>query len=168
MDQNTYLKTVYDKLRRDGFELSNDKIHEFDVVVAKKFKFTKQMNIFAIMGDANNISKDVIENFSKISLDYTLKVLDYLEVKLFVPLVGETRTRIMEAAVGSFALLVSSNIDEDAKQWVQQRPKKHFAAFEIPVIFDLKKNEIYHYKKTPIWGAIHYRFFRNFIKKYFK
>ena len=59
MDKSTYLNTVYEKLRRDNFELSNDKIHEYDVVVARKFKLTKQMNIFAIMGNASHISKDV-------------------------------------------------------------------------------------------------------------
>jgi len=160
MDQNTYLKTVYEKLRQDGFELTKDKINEFDVVVAtkKQFKlswFATQMNIFAIMGVANNVSKSVIGNFSKISLDYAIKK------KKGLP-------RGLQAGVVSFALLVSLNVNEDAKQWVQQRPKKHFAAFEMPVIFDLRINELYYYDKTPIFGAIYYKSFRSFIEKYLK
>ena len=55
MEQKTYLENVYGKLNQDGFDLTNDKVNELDVVVAarKKFslvKFATQMNTFAIMG----------------------------------------------------------------------------------------------------------------------
>lgn len=160
LEENIYLKNVYEKLRRDNFELMNDRIDEFSVVVATKKQFklswaATQLNIFVIMGVSEHISKDVIENFSKISLDYTIKK------KKGLP-------RGLQAGVASFALLVSSNIDEDAKRWVQQKPKKHFAAFEVPVIFDEKSNKLYYCDKTPLWGRIYYKFFRKFIEKYFK
>ena len=160
MGQDLYLQAVCDRLRQDGFELANDKIDEFDVVVATRRQFklsctASWMNIFAIMSVSNSVLRDVIENFSKISLDYAIKN------KKGLP-------RGFQAGVVSFALLVSSNIDEDAKQWVQQRPKKRFAAFEMPVIFNLVNNEIYYYNRIPISGALYYKFFRNSLEKYFK
>lgn len=159
-DKNIYFETVHEKLRQDGFELFDDKICGLGVVIAtkKEFRlswFATQMNIFAIMSAVKNVSKDVIEDFSKCSIEYAIKHKGGLP-------------RGLHTGVCSFALLVSSNIEEDAKQWVQKRPKRHFAAAEIPVLYDLKSNELFYYKKTPIWGAIYYGFFRTFIEKYFK
>ncbi len=76
--------------------------------------------------------------------------------------------RGLRSGVVSFSLLVSSNVDESAKKFAQSRPKKHFAAFEIPAIFDLKENKFYYYEKTPFRGFIYYKSFREFIEKYFK
>jgi hypothetical protein len=159
-DQKTHLKGMYKKLSQDGFELTEDKISEFDTIVATKKQFelswfATQLNIFVIMGVSNDISRDVIKDFSKISLDYAIKH-------------NRGLPRGLQAGVVSFAFLVSSIIGEDAKRWVQQRPQKHFAAFEMPVIFDLKNDRLYYYDKTPIWGGLYYKFFRNIIEKYFK
>jgi len=158
--EEIYLKNVYEKLRRDEFELMNDRIDEFSVAVATKKQsklswLATQMNIFVIMSISKYASKDEIENFSKLSLDYTIKK------KRGLP-------RGLQANVVSFALLASSNISEDAKEWIQQKPKKHFAAFEVPIIFDTRSNRLYYCDKTPLWGAIYYKFFRKFIEKYFK
>ena len=160
MEQKTYLENVYGKFNQDGFDLTNDKVNELDVVVAarKKFslvKFATQMNTFAIMGASNNVSKDVIENFSKAALDYAIKN-------------NKGLPRGLQSGVVCFAVLVSSNVDESAKQWVEKKPKRHFAAFEMPVIFDLRNDELYYCKKTPIWGMVYYKSFRNFIEKYLK
>jgi hypothetical protein len=77
-DQKTHLKGMYKKLSQDGFELTEDKISEFDTIVATKKQFelswfATQLNIFVIMGVSNDISRDVIKDFSKISLDYAIK-----------------------------------------------------------------------------------------------
>ncbi|MBM3247457.1 hypothetical protein FJZ17_02880 [Candidatus Pacearchaeota archaeon] len=160
MDTNTYFNKIYSKFKQEGFELQKDKINSFDVTVAtkKQFKlswFATQMNFFAIMGVSNKITKETIEEFSKSCMDYAIKD-------------NKGLPRGIQAGVVSFALLVSSNVDEDAKKFAQERPKKHFAAFEMPIIFDLKDNTVYYYDKNPIWGFIYYKTFRNFIETYFK
>lgn len=159
-DQNTYFEIVYEKLRQDKFVLTNDKIDDFNVVIATKKEFQllwfgTQMNIFVIMGSSNNISKDVIENFSKHAIDYAIKNNQGLPLGFL-------------SCVTSFALLVSSSIDEDAKKFVQESSKKHFAAFEMPVLFNLKSKELLYYRSTPLWGSIYYKFFRDFIEKFFR
>ena len=73
----------------------------------------------------------------------------------------------LQSGVASFALLSTSSIDEEARRWIQQTPKKHWAAFEIPVIFDLNDKKIYCFNKSPFWGKMYYGFFRDFIEKYF-
>ncbi|MBW2982518.1 hypothetical protein KY343_06570 [Candidatus Woesearchaeota archaeon] len=160
MGTNTYLSKVYSKLKKDGFELKKDKINSFDVTVAMKKEFklswlATQMNFFIIIGVSKNVKKETIENFSKNCMDYAIKN-------------NKGLPRGIQAGVVSFALLISSKVDETAKKFTQARPKKHFAAFEMPIIFDLKENKIYYYDKNPIWGFIYYKTFRNFIERYFK
>ena len=159
MDRDTYFRSVYDRLIADGFEMNRDKIGDLFVDIAKKKEFrlkwmATKLNIFVIMSNVNSISKDLIQWFSSVSLEYTITY------KTGLP-------RGVQSGAGCFALLVSTNVNEDAKRWVQQKPKKHFAAFEMPVICDLSNNQIYYCQKTPIWGAIYYNFFREFIWKNF-
>ena len=71
--------------------------------------------------------------------------------------------RGFQSGVGSFCVLASEYIDPRAIAYVQQRPKKHYAAFEMPIIYDLTRNMLFYYDKTPMWGAIYYKFFREYI-----
>jgi len=160
IDQNSYFEIVHEKLRRDKFVLRNDNIDGLNVVVATKQEFQllwfgTQMNIFVIMGYVDNISREVMENFSKHAIDYAIKNNQGLPLGFL-------------SCVTSFALLVSSGIDEDAKKFVQGSYKKHFAAFEMPVLFNLKSEELLYYRDTPFWGSIYYKFFRDFIEKVFR
>ena len=160
MDHDTYIKSVNDRLIIDGFELSSDKIGDFKVGIGKKKEFrfkwvATQLQIFVIMSSVTNISKDLIQWFSSVSLDYTL-------------IYKKGLPRGLQSGAACFALLVSTNVNEEAKKWVQQIPKKHFAAFEMPVICDLSNNQIYYCQKTPILGGIYYKFFREFICKNFR
>ena len=133
MEGKTYLSTIYDKLQQDGFELKNEKVNDHDVLIATKKEFklswlATQLNIFVYIGSTDRTSKDIIETFSKNSLKYTIDSYTGLP-------------RGVQSSVVSFSLLASTTIDEEAKQWVKKPPKKHFAAFEVPIIFDLKKGK---------------------------
>jgi hypothetical protein len=114
------------------------------------------MKFFAIIGVSKNITKESIENFSKNCINYSKRN-------------NKGLPRGLQSGLVSFALFVSSNVDENTKKFTQERPPpKHFAAFEMPVIFDLKENKIYYYDKTPDLGFIYYKILRNFIETYFK
>ena len=160
MDQDTYFKSVNDRLIINGFQLGSDKIGDFDVEIGKKKEFrlkwiATQLNIFVIMSSVNRIPKDTIQWFSKTSLDYALTH------KKGLP-------RGFQSGIVCFALLVCKNVDEDAMKWVQRIPKRRFAAIEMPVISDLSNNQIYYCQKTPIAGGIYFKFFRELILKNFK
>jgi hypothetical protein len=150
---------VSNKFKNDAFGVVNKKVNSIDVIVATNNKFdwkwfATKLYIFAIVGAVDKITKDIIEDHSIYSLDYALKH------KVGLP-------RGLQAGVASFALLASYNIDEKAKKWVLSIPKKHFSAFEMPVIADLKNINLYYCKNTPVWGGIYYKFFREFIEQYF-
>ncbi|MDR0778296.1 MAG: hypothetical protein LBE48_02505 [Methanomassiliicoccaceae archaeon] len=70
-------------------------------------------------------------------------------------------------SVFSFNLLVSEKVSAEAIEFVKKRPKKHYAAMEMPIIFDLSKNKIYYYEKTPMWGRVFYKSIRKYIEKNF-
>jgi len=179
MQHNTYLENIYEKLRKNDFELRDSIVNNTEVVTAtrKQVKLSwltpTKMNFFVAIGVVDHISKEMIESFSEISLSYAIRT--------------EKGPRGLNSAVASFAVLVSSNVDEDAALWAQQGPKTHFAAIEMPVISDRKTNKLCYYREIPsladrgisrfppvvaiggpgIRGAIFYKSCRSFVKEYF-
>ena len=75
--------------------------------------------------------------------------------------------RGLQNGVVSFSVLAAPEVTEDAVAFACSRPKKHFAAFEVPVLADLTAGRLYYYDKTPLWGAIYYKYFRQYIEKSF-
>lgn len=160
MDPNDYPNKVCKKFKQDNFKLENDKMDSFDVTIATKSKFklswfATRMHFFAIYGFSKNISRETIENYSKSCLNYAVKN------KKGLP-------RGLQTGLTSFALLFSPEVSEEAKKFAQKRPKKHFAAFEMPIIFDLKENKLYYCDENQLWGSIYYKTFKEFINRYFK
>jgi hypothetical protein len=60
-------------------------------------------------------------------------------------------------------ILVSKNIDKEAVDFVLSRPKKYYSVFELPIIVDLAKREMYYYKDNVLWGAMYNSFIRNYV-----
>lgn len=111
--------------------------------------------MFSFISYRNHISKEIIEEYSKICFEYSIKNYKGLP-------------RGLQNAVVSFTILASENIEEDAIKFAQERPRKHFSAFEMPIIYDLNKKRLYYYGHTPVWGMIYYKYFREYIEKNFK
>jgi len=158
-DYSEYLNSVHLRLMNKGFFLSDYTIDGFDVTVATKSRFewlklATQLNIFVITGSLDNISEKSIDKFSRLAYDYATKN-------------NKGLPRGFQSGVASFALLVSNSVDEEAKKWVQQRPRKHYAAFEFPVIFDFRDRHLYYYKKNITWGSMYHGFFLSLILENF-
>ncbi len=88
-----------------------------------------QINIFAIMGVVEKISMEFAGAYSRMALSYTMK--NYKDVP-----------KHMHNITASFPLLISSSIDDDAKQWVLQKPKSQLGFLEIPAILDTANNSL--------------------------
>jgi hypothetical protein len=70
-------------------------------------------------------------------------------------------------SVWSYAVAMCPTVDEATRQAVQnEAPPKHWAAAEIPVIYDSTQGKLYYFEKTPLWGAAYYRGFRKEIGKF--
>ncbi|WP_157956117.1 hypothetical protein [Flavobacterium kingsejongi] len=121
---------------------------------SKKFKWSwmaTQLNTFVFMAQTEDtIAKNTIEKFSSSCLEYAIKN-------------NKGWPRGLQSAVGSIAILQSKNVDRSASDFCERFSKKHFSAFEIPIVFDSTKSIAYRYHQKPLWGKIYYPFFTKLI-----
>ena len=157
---NTFISAICEKLKQDGFKFNEEKFDQFDVIVAsgQQFKIswfkTTQVNIFAIMGVADRVTKEFIEAYSKITLSYSIKNNDVFPKQ-------------MHCVTASFPLLISSSIDDDARQWVKVRLKKQLGFQEIPIILDSGNNTLLYCDEKSSQSSGYYKFLDSLIQKYF-
>ena len=133
--QNSHVSAIYEKLKQDNFKFKEDKFDYLDVIIASGKQFnmswfkTTQVNIFAIMGVVEKVSMEFAVAYSKMTLSYTMK--NYKDFP-----------KQMHCITASFPLLISSCIDDDVKQWIQQKPKSQLGFLELPVILDSVNNTL--------------------------
>lgn len=75
--------------------------------------------------------------------------------------------RGLQNGFASFAIIVSDNIDASAINRVENWSKKHFSAFELPVIIDLKSGKVHYNRSNLIWGMMYSDFFKQYIDNNF-
>lgn len=155
MNYSEYLEIVMQRFSK----LEEVQINTFNVKSMYEEKFelkwlaTKLKN-FSFISYLNKIDRDDIQKYTSTCVDYALHSYKGMP-------------RGVQNGISTFNVLVSENVSAEAKAFSIARPKKHFAAFEMPIIFDLSDQSIYYYKNTPMWGAIYYKFFREYIEKHF-
>jgi hypothetical protein len=106
------------------------------------------------MGVADRVTKEFIEAFSKITLSYSIKNNDVFPKQ-------------MHCVTASFPLLISSSIDDDARQWVKQKLKKQLGFLEIPIILDSGNNTLLYCDEKSSQSSGYYKFLDGLIQKYF-
>jgi hypothetical protein len=160
LTENRCISAICEKLKQDGFKFNDEKFDQFDVIVAtgQQFKIswfkTTQVNIFAIMGVADRVTKEFIEAYSKITLSYSIKN-------------NNVFPKQMNCVTASFPLLISSSIDDDARQWVKVRLKKQLGFQEIPIILDSGNNTLLYCDEKSSQSSGYYKFLDGLIQKYF-
>ena len=61
-----------------------------------------------------------------------------------------------------YTVAITDRLEPAAEQFVRaQEPPKHWAAVEFPVAFDVARQQVCLYEKTPLWGAAYFAGFRN-------
>ena len=115
---------------------------------------TTQVNIFVIMGVADRVTKEFIEAFSRITLSYSIKNNDVFPKQ-------------MHCVTVSFPLLISSSLDDDARQWVKVRLKKQLGFMEIPIILDSNNNTLLYCDEKSSRSSGYNKFLDGLIQKYF-
>lgn len=120
----------------------------------KKFRWSwvaTQMNTFIIIGQTDGrIDKKMAEDFSTACLNYANKN-------------NKGWPKGLQAAVASISVLQGKEIEPDAIIFCEEASKKHWSAFELPVIFDIEQKKGFRFKKNPIFGAIYYPYFAELI-----
>ena len=118
-----------------------------------KWIFTK-LKQFSFLAQAEQATAEQLARYSAQCLEYALSGAPGLP-------------RGLQNGVVSFSVLAAPEVTEDAVAFACSRPKKHFAAFEVPVLADLTAGRLYYYDKTALWGAVYYKYFRQYIEKSF-
>ena len=71
--------------------------------------------------------------------------------------------RGLQAGVGSIAILQGNDMDNEAIEFCEKLTKKHWSAFEIPVLYNIEQKKSIRFISTPIWGTIYFPFFTKTI-----
>lgn len=148
--------TAEDIFKNDGTFYGNFTIANIPSSVAyfKEFRWSwmaTQLNTFVIVGETEQrIDRQTIDVFSALAFQFALNN-------------SKGWPRGFQAGVGSVAILKGSDIDPAAIGFVSNPSRKHWSAFEIPVIYDTFQRRGYRYTSKPLWGAIYFPYFTKLI-----
>jgi hypothetical protein len=151
MNFEEYMKKIESKFEK----LTNENIGGFDASIAFESRFelewfASKLKMYSFISYVEKIDEDTIKKYSKECFEYSRKNYKGLP-------------RGIQNGVVSFSVLVSDDIDKSAVDFAKSRPKKHFSAFEMPIIIDLKNEQLIFYNQTPMWGGMYYKFFIEYI-----
>jgi len=159
-EYQTFLRLLERKLAGKGFEIKHDILispYQVNLIAMKtSFEFSKfsKMSRTITVTSLENVDIGTIQSFSMASTKYALDNRDSLLPRGF------------GGGLLSVPVIVSDDFTIDSILWMEKTlAKKHWAAFEFPVLISFKDKKIYYCKKTPIWGAVYYRGFRKFIEE---
>lgn len=154
IEYDAYLEMVKEKYQASQFisELNAYEFYEDQFELAWLATKLKQYTYVTLQ---DNVKVEDIQTYSKNCMKYSLK--NYKGLR-----------RGLQVGVVSFHVMVGYQIDKEAITWVLQQPKKHFAAFEMPILIDLTAEQVYFYPSTPLWGAIYYKHFREYIMSHLR
>jgi hypothetical protein len=157
---DTWLKTTRARLAAAGFVVQDKFAFDgktFPLFARKtRFELTKfgfAENFFTFL-EFDRLTSDMLRRFSADAFRCAKR-------NCVVPLpcgLGES--------VWSFAVAMAKSVDDAALASVRfDKPAMHFAAAEIPVVYDQAQNRVWYFEKTPLWGAAYYAGFRRKIEQ---
>lgn len=113
--------------------------------------FATQLNTFIFVADTSDlIDRKFIETFSNSCYRFALKN-------------NKGWPRGLQAGIASLAMLRGTKIDAPAIQFCKALSKKHWSAFEVPILYNLDKRELIRYNSNPLWGKIFFPYFSKII-----
>jgi hypothetical protein len=69
-------------------------------------------------------------------------------------------------SVWCYAVAIANAVDGPALEAIRsETPPKHWAAAEIPVVYDQTLRQLGYFDRTPLWGAAYYAGFRKQINR---
>ena len=157
----SWLQRCIDRLSLDGFTISGDVAYSnrlFKVVAHRsRFELTKFGNseTFFVFAEIDLQTPASVRHYSSDAFRYAKQSKHFPLPCGLCESVWCFPVAIVETVVPAVA--DSVRIEE---------PVKHWAAAEIPVIYDRKREKLCYFEKTPVWGYAYYAGFRSQIKQY--
>ena len=160
-NDNTWLENVMQPLSSRGFKTSQNVSYEgqtFKLVAHRsRFELTKFGNseTFFVFAVFDTLSRESLREFSAKAFRYAKTSKNVrLPCGLF-------------ESVYCFAVVLVDLLDQPTAESVRNEvPTKHWAAAEIPVVYERGPKRLCFFEKTPLWGAAYYAGFRNQIKEF--
>ena len=160
-DGSTWLQTVTEGMAASRFKISSDVScgdRTFPAVAHRsRFELTKFGNCetFFVFEEFDSLSPAEMRRFSAEAFTFAKAAR-----KLKLP------CGLFEA-VFCFAVAIVDGLDDATAEAVRNEvPQKHWAAGEIPVVYDRAIGQLCYFEKTPMWGAAYYAGFRKQISKF--
>ena len=159
LTEDSNISAICEQFKQDDFKFKEEKFDYLDVLLATGVQFnmswlkTTQVNIFAFMGVVEKISMEFADAYSRMTLSYAMKN-------------HKTFPKHMNNITASFPLIISSCIDDDAKQWIQKKPKSQLGFVEMPVILNTDNNSLLFCDESTRRSG-NKKFLATLIQKYF-
>jgi len=158
---NDWLGNVGRRLSSGGFKVFRDISHEgrtFKMVAHRsRVELTKFGNCetFFVLSEFDTLSREAMRQFSAKAFEYAKTARSvWLPCGLF-------------ESVYCFAVAIVEVLDDPTAEWVRNEPPaKHWAAAEIPVVYERSRRRLCFFEKTPLWGAAYYAGFRKQINTF--
>jgi hypothetical protein len=149
-----------DRFRDDGFKIYQISLRGLETTVATNEEFrlkwlATRMIHFAFTAESPQVTQADIDEFSALAFEHARQNYSGLP-------------RGFQKGFVVYPTLISYSIDPAAKRWVESELRTHFAAFEMPVLVDRQNGTLHYHKKTPLWGRMYYKTFRQFVERYYR
>jgi hypothetical protein len=153
------LQEIKKRLESQSIFFSEDAINNWPAVIGydKRFKWrwlATQMNTFLVAVDCGSNLVDVttIEAVLAESFEYASRNYN-----------GWPRG--MQSGIGVITILISSKIEESAIEYCHKlKSGKKWAGFTVPVVLNSSTNQVYFFKRNPVWGRVYYPHFKSLIE----
>jgi hypothetical protein len=150
-----YLSTVTPRLIANGFKITEDIVYKgqpFKYAAKRtkfQFEFSSFVQSFFIFAEFSDIDRTSFKEFTSKSFSYSKSFR-----RIPVPFV-------LYGLVICFPVAIVENVDTAvAKAFRSEGPPKHWTAFEMPVICDLRAKQLYYPERTPSWGSLYWDLLR--------
>jgi len=150
-----YFAIVLERLHNDGFKISDQTIYKnqtFDYI-ARRTRYQAEYcgfaDFFFIFADFTALDTPALRQYSAKCFDYAMKSKK-------IPLWFEI--------VLCFPVAIVNKLDSPTVEDIRNNlHPRHCGALEMPVICDIKSQQLYYFEKTPYWGSLYWDHFREII-----
>jgi hypothetical protein len=143
-----YLSRVIKRLEAERFNIASnieykDQFYKY-FAQRTKFEFDKFSLIFTffLFSRFPSLDSNALKDFSAKSFKYAVKPI--------LP-------RGFVFGIFCYPVAIVDNIDDTTSEFIRRKaPPKHWAAFEMPVVYSLSSGELHYCEVTPTLGMIYY------------
>lgn len=146
-----YISTTRQRFKDERFHIDNNityKNQHFEYI-AKRIRFEIDklsfVDTFFLLARFSSLDRNALREFSAKCFRYAKRAR------------GIISPRGLFYGIGCCPIAIVDDIDDDLSKSIRSSATyKHFAAFEMPVVYSLASRTLYYCEVTPVWGSLYY------------